>query len=690
MVLKPLPKNYMKIKYTKEFNRIRTICLLVCTLAISYSCIDKEDFESIKGVEWSGAYALPILNSSMTLKDLLPEDDSLHLREETDGLIYFEYNEKVLNYDIRDYFKIPSRSLNKNYLLPDIKLPAFTGSKSLSLQDITGKSTIVAPFAAVTPAANTFDFPAFQDVVYVTFSQGTLSLKAVNNASATLLFTVTLSNSDNSAIGTKSFTVPGNGGSDTKSFPLAGVTVRGQIKMAINSVSSTGTGTLNPASIIQFSTSMSSDAKGKEGEIILQEDVKISVSEPVDFGLSPEQLHEILLKDGNFSYSISSGINYPSEAIISLPTFRQNATAYSKTIQLQTLGTGEANDLSLSNQAADLTTLSPAYNRFPINIDITCRKSSSTFKWKSTDQVNVQIAMDSLNFKHIKGFFGEQLIPLEENSFKIGLFEKTLNGTNISLKGQSIYFNVYNDYGVPLTLDFKEFEGSNENTFLDILTSPNSPFPMSSPALFGDPAPKTKVEVTNAAELYQLNPSLITYQLDATLNKNILSGNNFLTDTSKVTVEINAKIPLWGKAGNIVLEDTMENSIEGDIEEAEVQYIKLKAKITNEFPIDAKVQIYLADENYMITDSLFAADQVAFVTSSSVTIDGDLVKAGEYDKTIEVNKAKFGQLIKAPFLIIRGNLATSESASKDVKIKSNYKLDVKVGLQTKLDVRVNL
>jgi hypothetical protein len=157
-----------------------------------------------------------------------------------------------------------------------------------------------------------------------------------------------------------------------------------------------------------------------------------------------------------------------------------------------------------------------------------------------------------------------------------------------------------------------------------------------------------------------------------------------------VIVEINAKVPLWGKAGNIVLEDTMENSLEGDINEAEVQYVKLKAKITNDFPIDAKVQIYLADENYMIIDSLFSADQVAFITSSTVNADGDLVKAGVYDKTIEVNKAKFEKLIDAPHLIIKGSLATSEASTKDVKFKSTYKLDVKIGLQTKLDVKVNL
>jgi hypothetical protein len=679
----------MKLNFTKTFIRIRAVGLLIVTLIISYSCIDK-DFDNIKGVEWEGAYALPILNSSLTLKDILPDDDSTHLKEDPDGLIYFEYNEKVLNYDIRDYFHIPERNLNKDYLLPAIKLPGMMVSKGLSLQEMTGKTTIVAPFVAVTPNPNTFDFPAFADLVYVTFSQGSLDLQAVNNASAALLFTVTLRNSDNTFIGSQAFNVPGNGGSDKKSFALTNVTVKSQVKMIITSVSSTGTGTMSPASMIQFSTSLSTDAKASEGEIILQEDVKIAASETVDFELSPEQLHEILLKEGNLSYSINSGINYPSEAVVSLPTFKNNGSAFTRNIALTTLGTADASNISLANQTADLTTLSTPYNRFPIKIDITCKKSSSTFKWKATDKVNVQITMGNMNFKHLKGFFGEKLINLEENSFEVGVFENTLSGTNISLHGQSIYFNVYNDYGVPLVLDFKKFQGSNESTSKNILTDPNSPFQMASPTAFGDPAAKTKVEVTNVSEIYELNPSLITYQLDATLNKGIASGNNFLTDTSKVIVEINAKIPLWGKAGNIVLEDTMDNSLEGDIDEAEVQYVKLKAKITNEFPIDAKVQIYLADENYIITDSLFTADQMAFITSSSVNDAGDLVKAGVYDKTIEVNKSKFEKLIESPYLIIRGNLATSEASSKDVKIKSGYKLDVKIGLQTKLDVKVNL
>jgi hypothetical protein len=682
----------MKLNLTKAFTKIRVVGLLVGTVFIGHSCINREDFDfdNIKGIEWEGSYALPIMNSELTLKDLLPDDDSLHFKEETDGLIYFEYNEQVLNYDIRDYFQIPSRSLNKDYTLPEIKLPGFVANKSLSLQELTGKSTIVAPFAAVTPNPNSFSFPAFNDVVYVTFAQGSLNLTAVNNASATLLFTVTLSNSDNSLIGSKSFTVPGNGGSDTKSFPLTNVTVKSQIKMGISAVSSPGTGTLSPAATIQFSTALSSDVKSKEGEIILQEDVKIAASETVDFGLSPEQLHEILLKEGSLNYSINSGISYPSEAIISLPTFKQSGNPYSRSIPLTNLGSAQANNIDLANQTVDLTTLSPAYNRFPINIDIACKKSGSSFKWKSTDKVNVQISLDNLNFKHLKGFFGEKLINLEESSFNIGVFDNTLNGIDISLHSPEIYFNVYNDYGVPLTLDFIKFQASNDNTSKNIITDPASPFSMAAPSNFGDPASKTKINVTNSSDVYGISPTSMNYKLDATLNKSITSGNNFLTDTSKVIVEINAKIPLWGKAGNIVLEDTMENSLEGDIEEVEVQYVKLKAKITNDFPIDAKVQIYLADENYMITDSLFSADQVAFITSSTVDADGNLVKAGQYDKTIEVNKAKFEKLIDAPYLIIKGNLATSEASSKDVKFKSTYKLDVKIGLQTKLDVKVNL
>ena len=119
----------------------------------------------------------------------------------------------------------------------------------------------------------------------------------------------------------------------------------------------------------------------------------------------------------------------------------------------------------------------------------------------------------------------------------------------------------------------------------------------------------------------------------------------------------------------------------------------LKAKILNELPLDAKIQLYMTDDKYKILDSLLTPSQTAIIKGSTVTASGDLQSPGIFDQMIQLEKAKIDKIFIAKYIIIRALMNTSKDASgsfPDVKFKSKYKMSVDLGLLVNLKINAGL
>ena len=109
----------------------------------------------------------------------------------------------------------------------------------------------------------------------------------------------------------------------------------------------------------------------------------------------------------------------------------------------------------------------------------------------------------------------------------------------------------------------------------------------------------------------------------------------------------------------------------------------------NQMPLDVYLQLYLADKNYVIQDSLFTTNQTYFVKSSTVTASGDLQTAGTTSSQLDLSTAKLNKLFSSNYLIVRSKLNTTKDANGsllNVKFKSTYKLKLSVGLNAKLNL----
>jgi hypothetical protein len=408
--------------------------------------------------------------------------------------------------------------------------------------------------------------------------------------------------------------------------------------------------------------------------------VSTTITKVVNMGITPEALTEISFKSGTLSYNMSMSPNNPNfkyAALISIPEF------VSKTggapLSQEVSGTGT---IQLSNYIFKSATA----NKFNLTLTLIIKKTTNTVVIGAGTNINVNVGFAGMDFDYIKGFFGDQTVTTTPQTLDIQAFGTTLsNGATVSFAQPVVNLNVINDYGVPLEVSFLKLEARKQGSSLAMQTNPASPISINQPGTLGTSA-TTSVAVSNVQALINFAPTQFYYQASGRINKGLVTGSNFMADTSKMRVQLHVEIPLYGKASNIVLADTVDVSL-SDVDQSKVESAALKALVTNELPLDASLQFYLTDQNYHVLDSLLSPTQTNIVKGSSVTSSGDLQTAGVYDQLIDLDPAKVQKIFNAKKIIVKAKMNTSKDASGaqvDVKFKSTYKIDIKLGLQVKI------
>jgi hypothetical protein len=252
---------------------------------------------------------------------------------------------------------------------------------------------------------------------------------------------------------------------------------------------------------------------------------------------------------------------------------------------------------------------------------------------------------------------------------------------------------VVNEYGIPVDVTFDVLEARKAgNPSIPVQLSAASPIDVESPAIPGDSA-KTIVSVVGAKALLDYSPDQFYYKIHARINRGIATGDNFCADTAVLKVRFRAEVPLYGRGSNIVLSDTTDIDI-SDIESSDVESLFIKAKIANELPLDARFQLYLADDRAVVIDSIFTNEEAEdIVPPSTVNANGELASAGVYDDEIPVPGAKVNKIFQARKLILVARMHTIRNAHgtyPDVKFKADYTMNVKLGLRAELKANVDL
>lgn len=409
-----------------------------------------------------------------------------------------------------------------------------------------------------------------------------------------------------------------------------------------------------------------------------------TLNKQIDLNLTPQQLSEILLKGGSINYSASlSAATSPANGL----PFEVNVTM-TDVVDKNTLApltftaTNGASSKSLVNAIMKMDR-----NKFNIKLDLVLKKRTQAVFVPAGTKLNVQLSFVNLDFTYIKGFFGDQTVNIPPQSIEMTVFNSSLKKSQVSFAQANVTLSVKNDYGVPVEVTFSKLEARKTGSTLPFQITPSSPVTLNSPATLGATA-LTTVTVTNGSAIVNYSPTALYYAASARINKGLADGVDFMADTSKMRVALAAEVPLYGYASGITMLDTLKVDL-GDADKSTVQSASLKIHAVNQMPLDVYAQLYLADKNYQIIDSLFKSNQTYLVKSASVTAAGDLDKATTSDLTLILDPDKVAKIFTSNYLVVRSRLNTAKDANGsllNVKFKSTYKLNLNVGLMATLNI----
>ncbi|MFC0876267.1 hypothetical protein ACE01N_06715 [Saccharicrinis sp. FJH2] len=331
----------------------------------------------------------------------------------------------------------------------------------------------------------------------------------------------------------------------------------------------------------------------------------------------------------------------------------------------------------------------------------------STINVAAPKSLYFEFAMRNIDPRYVRGFFGTREIYSGNSIVDIPIIDtKYVEDSTIFFKNPSVVIDLINPIAMPFDVNIKQIGLINRNKKdTTLLETDESTFSVDGgvPHFPGD---------------YQVNitPSEFTYTFDTLnsnveefvgnlgrafdkvlLNYNVVSNpagkdpendNVLLFDSANVMVTSTAILPLWVKAENLSYEDTVAFDFEAEVLDSadldttaidNIDSVRVILGLKNSIPIDFMGQIYLADQNYNILDSVFTQPEDIVIHGAEVDGAGEVSSAVESVIELVVSPDKRNVWKPGKYILFK---ARAQSSSKQfVKVYDYLGLEFYVGFE---------
>lgn len=401
-------------------------------------------------------------------------------------------------------------------------------------------------------------------------------------------------------------------------------------------------------------------------------------------------LDSMTYKNGQMWMNMNMRIPADVQLTISIPSATLNGVPYTASHLFHYTGTLPVTQnvaVDLSGYKFDLSDNGASKNKLRIKFDFDITHTGTAIT--SNHRLNMNCNLNGYNFSSIYGYFGQQAFMSDYDTINITLFNHLDAFSSFTIAKPEVKISFNNSIGVPVRANVVNMKGV-DGDFSDLIVAqgfPN-PLPVVSPN-FNQIGQTLSGEFimnstnSNVKQLIAAKPKYLMTRIESTINPNGNTGMNFMTDSSKIDIDVEVKLPLHGTAENFVLRDTVDfnyNHLQN------VQSMTLRTLLKNGFPFDANWQIYFADYNYQVLDSLVTTGNL-FMPSAIVNLNNGKVKepsTAMHDNTLDRNRIV--KIMNAKYMIIKANAATYQNGSVNVKIYGDYKFEVNIGVIAKVNL----
>ncbi len=303
---------------------------------------------------------------------------------------------------------------------------------------------------------------------------------------------------------------------------------------------------------------------------------------------------------------------------------------------------------------------------------------------------SILVILDSMLISYAEGYFGKIDYPVPRDSIEIEVFRIFEEG-NLYFEEPKISITVNNSFGVPTSAYFN---------MLDAITSDGTRISVSNTVLsqgmeFDYPdlsevgqfvSTEFVVDKSNSniEDIIGQPIQYIDYELFTSANPDAdPTIRGFATDSSAISVDLLVELPLYGRANNFTVFDTIDLDL--DASNNEVSSVAFRLHSENELPVDIKTQVYFTDSNFNIIDSLNTDFSTPIIASAPIDSDGNSNGMTEETTDFEITEDRYYKIAnQATKVLLKAAISTTDNGSKLVRIHADddftMKLGVKVGL----------
>lgn len=403
---------------------------------------------------------------------------------------------------------------------------------------------------------------------------------------------------------------------------------------------------------------------------------------------SGERLDKMFIKSGVLEVQIITNLNHNATLEVIITQLNKYGTTFIGTIPFTPSGAATTTvnaSFPLNSYTLNLLTTGNG-QKFSQDIHVVTTKGNNPNN--SPYSIRIKEDFKNITFYDAFGYFHQKTFSISENALDISLFTNNMIG-QLFLEDPIVRVRHLNSYGMPLEINYNklyvEKDGIKTNFVSSLLPQVNLGYP--SYSAVGQTDTTTLVFTksnSNIVTLFNLNPHKLVVQADVKSNPLGAIIPNFITDSSRVGINIELELPLHGRAMKFSIQDT------GDVELSnieELQKVDFYINAYNEFPAKANLQIYLTDSNYVVIDSLFKPDE-SLLLAAPVGPAPALRTTSKVHKltTVPISGAQLAKLDKMRHIIFKATLSTSEDGQKIVKVYSDYTIDFTMGMKASFKV----
>jgi len=411
------------------------------------------------------------------------------------------------------------------------------------------------------------------------------------------------------------------------------------------------------------------------------------------------EMDSVEIKSGIFDFSFNSRIDHKITLELDIPALKLNGIPFNQVINIDENSNNNI-QIDVSGYNMDLTKGGTTHSTFDAAIKATIIKGPS-----ANYAGGIDVDLEIKNGYKIKTAYGDALrqdfLALNNTNLDIELFDFDEIGKTIFMEDATIKFLWKNSFGVPIEVVLDNVTGLNkklENFTLDVTNVSSSEMIITAPSVVGQETSgeivinnsKTQTGSGRLSLKDFINENINKLNVDAQALSNPVGvprppSKNFINENSALKIDIEASIPLHGRALGYAFRDTFDMDIGAESDEIEKASIKLYSE--NGFPIDLLGSFAFLDENDKVLFVIDNSPEFIF-KAAEVDANGKSIKASVNDLEIVIEDADLSKLGLVKKISIIASFSTSSQGTKPVKFFKDDRLSVKIGARVKVKTEI--